>query len=271
LAIQAQIALVQGDWGLAAASANAARQGYNFMTSEQHQTGYNSVTNPEFMWSSQVQSDQTMYFFSFYAYMSHNFNSSAIRSSPKSILKDLYDKISPTDVRKTFWYPNAVADGQPTVPPNGVRYNYMNSKFKAVSTSDGRGDFPWIRVAEMYLIEAEALARQSGKEEQAKDVLYLLAKDRDPQYVRSSNSGQALIDEILIQRRIELWGEGRNFTDLKRLNLPLIRPEASSGGQGGHVAAIAVKLYEPAGTNNWNWMIPRKEIDTNPNLEQNPS
>ena len=271
LGIQAQIALVQGDWDLAATSANAARQGFNFMSADQHHEGYNSVTNPEFMWASYVQEDQTQYFYSFFAYMSHNFNASAIRQSPKSILKDLYDQISSTDVRKGLWYPNAVADQQPFVQPNGVRFNYMSSKFKAVSSSDSRGDFPWLRVAEMYLIEAEALARQTGKEEEAKDVLYLLAKNRDPQYVRSTNSGQALIDEILIQRRIELWGEGRNFTDLKRLGLPLVRPEAPSGSMGGHVASIAIKLTEPAGTNNWTWMIPRAEIDTNPELEQNPA
>ncbi|MDP3397677.1 MAG: RagB/SusD family nutrient uptake outer membrane protein [Bacteroidales bacterium] len=270
-AIQAQIALVQGNWNLAATAANAARQGFSFMTTAQHQDGYSLISNPEFMWASFVQEDQTQYFYSFYAYMSHNFNSTAIRQSPKSILKDLYDKISPTDVRRTFWYPTAVASAQPSVPPSGLRFNYMSSKFKAVSVSDSRGDFPWIRVAEMYLIEAEALARQTGKVEQAKDVLFLLAKNRDPQYVRSANSGQALIEEILIQRRVELWGEGRNFTDLKRLGLPLVRPEAASGGQGGHVASFAIKLTEPAGTNNWTWMIPRGEIDTNPNLEQNPA
>ena len=270
-AIQAQIALVQGNWNLAATSANAARQGFSFMSTAQHQDGYNSISNPEFMWASYVQEDQTMYFYSFYAYMSHNFNSTAIRQSPKSILKNLYDQITPTDVRKTFWYPTAVASQQPFVQSNGVRYNYMSSKFKSVSTSDSRGDFPWIRVAEMYLIEAEALARQAGKEDLAKDVLLLLAKNRDPQYVRSTNTGQALINEILIQRRIELWGEGRNFTDLKRLGLPLERPEAASGSMGGHVASIAIKLTEPAGTNNWTWMIPRAEIDTNPNLEQNPA
>jgi hypothetical protein len=271
LGIQAQIALVQGNWDLAATSANAARQGFNFMSADQHHEGYNSVTNPEFMWASYVQEDQTLYFYSFFAYMSHNFNSTAIRQSPKSILKDLYDQISSTDVRKGLWYPNAEVDQQPFVQPNGVRFNYMSSKFKAVSSSDSRGDFPWLRVAEMYLIEAEALARQTGKEEEAKDVLYLLAKNRDPQYVRSTNSGQALIDEILIQRRIELWGEGRNFTDLKRLGLSLVRPEAPSGSMGGHVASIAIKLTEPAGTNNWTWMIPRAEIDTNPELEQNPA
>ena len=123
----------------------------------------------------------------------------------------------------------------------------------------------------MYLIEAEALARQTGKEAQAKDVLLLLAKNRDPQYTLSTNTGQALIEEILIQRRIELWGEGRNWTDLKRLNLPLVRPTSANAGGGLHVESFAVKIFEPAGTNNWLWMLPKAEIDTNKDLQQNPA
>ena len=269
--IQAQVALVQGNWAQAATSANAARQGYSFMSAAQHLEGYSKQNNPENLWASYVQEDQTMYFYSFYAYMSNNFNSTAIRQSPKSINKDLYNKISSTDIRKGFWYPNAVADKQPFVQSTGVRFNYMNSKFQAVSSADGRGDFPWLRVAEMYLIEAEALARQTGKEAQARDVLFLLAKNRDPQYTLSTNSGQALIDEILTQRRIELWGEGRNWTDLKRLNLPLVRPTAANAGQGSHVESFAVKVTEPAGSNNWVWMIPKAEVDTNKELEQNPA
>jgi hypothetical protein len=269
-AIQAQVALVQGNWTQAAASANAAKTGYSFMTAAQHLEGYKSQTNPENLWSMYVQEDQTLYFYSFYAYMSHNYNSTAIRTCPKSITKELYDKIAATDVRKSFWYPTAVASKMPEVPPSGVRYNYMSSKFKSVSVSDSRGDFPWIRVAEMYLVEAEALAR-SGKETEARDVLYLLAKDRNPQYVKSTNAGQALIDEILVQRRIELWGEGRNWTDLKRLGLPLVRPVGPNAGQGMHVESYATVVNLPAGGNMWTWMIPQSEIDTNPLIVQNPN
>jgi hypothetical protein len=268
-AIQAQVALVQGNWTQAATLANAAKVGYTFMTAAQHLDGYRLQANPENLWSSYVQEDQTLYFYSFYAYMSHNYNSTVIRTCPKSISKELYDNIAATDVRKGFWYPTAVALKLPEVPPAGVRYNYMSSKFKAVSVSDSRGDFPWIRVAEMYLIEAEALAR-SGKESEARDVLYLLAKDRNPAYVKSTNSGQALIDEILVQRRIELWGEGRNWTDLKRLNLPLIRTVGPTAGQGAHVEAYCAVSNVPAGGSLWTWMIPQDEIDANPLIVQNP-
>ncbi len=271
LAIQAQVALVQGNWSQAATSANAARTGYSFMSTAQHQDGYNQQNNPENLWAHFVQEDQTLYFYSFYAQISHNFNSTIIRQSPKSITRQLYDQITATDVRKTFWYPTAIASAQPAVPPSGVRFNYMNSKFKSVSTSDSRGDFPMLRVAEMYLIEAEALAMQPGKEDQAKDVLFLLARNRDPQYVRSTKTGAALIEEILVQRRIELWGEGRNWTDLKRLNRPLARPSSGTAGQGAHVESFATVLSIPAGDIRWTWMIPRRELDANAKMVQNPA
>jgi hypothetical protein len=122
----------------------------------------------------------------------------------------------------------------------------------------------------MYLIEAEALAR-SGKETEAKDVLYIMARDRNPQYVKSTNAGQALIDEILVQRRIELWGEGRSWTDLKRLSLPMVRVMGPTAGQGLHIESIATVITVPAGGNLWTWMIPQSEIDANPLIVQNPS
>ena len=121
----------------------------------------------------------------------------------------------------------------------------------------------------MARAQAEALAR-SGKETEAKDVLYLLAKDRDPLYVKSTKSGQALLDEILIQRRIELWGEGRNWTDLKRLDLPLVRIVGPTAGLGAHVEAYCTVFNVPAGGSLWTWMIPQDEIDSNPLIVQNP-
>ena len=37
------------------------------------------------------------------------------------------------------------------------------------------------------------------------------------------NTGAKLADEIMTHRRIELWGEGFRWFDLKRLGLPLDR------------------------------------------------
>jgi hypothetical protein len=79
-----------------------------------------------------------------------------------------------------------------------------------------------MRLAEMYLTKAEALAHL-GKTAEAQEVLTAFAVTRDPSYVSKGNTGDALVQEILTQRRIELWGEGFRWYDLKRLNLPMER------------------------------------------------
>ncbi|BFP41809.1 hypothetical protein FGF1_26540 [Flavobacteriaceae bacterium GF1] len=45
----------------------------------------------------------------------------------------------------------------------------------------------------------------------------------DAGYSRSASTGSDLVDEIYFQRRIELWGEGVSWFDLKRLKLLLNR------------------------------------------------
>ena len=87
---------------------------------------------------------------------------------------------------------------------------------------------------------------------------------RDPSYKQSSSTGATLIDEILFNRRIELWGEGFRFLDLKRLNLPLNRNGAN------HNTAVAVLFDVPAGDPRWEFLIPRRELDSNKAVTQNP-
>lgn len=47
-------------------------------------------------------------------------------------------------------------------------------------------------------------------------------KYRDESYSTTA-SGDALINEILFQKRVELWGEGQAFFDIKRANLSVTR------------------------------------------------
>ena len=175
--------------------------------------------------------------------------------------------ISATDVRKTLWDPT----GEHLNFPDGVsllsshkRFPYTNQKFIAVSNGDSRVDVVYMRAAEMYLIEAEALAR-NNQYAAAAQVLYDLASTRDDGYTLSSNSGEALIDEIMIQRRVELWGEGFRWYDLKRLNLPLDR--TGSNQSTTYTNGI---MEIPADANSWTWPIPKDEIDANDLMEQNP-
>jgi hypothetical protein len=152
------------------------------------------------------------------------------------------------------------------VPTGGVRAPYLNQKFRLPGTpsTSTMGDIPYMRAAEMYLIEAEAQARL-GNNAEASTALFNLITTRDPAYVKSTKTGTDLIDEILFHRRVELWGEGFRFTDLKRMNVPLNR-----NGSTNIQSSVVVLFDVPAGDKQWEFLIPRRELNANKAIEQNP-
>ena len=115
----------------------------------------------------------------------------------------------------------------------------------------------------MYLIEAEAKARL-GQDANAAKVLFDLISKRDAAYKLSTSTGAKLLDEISFNRRVELWGEGFRFTDLKRLNQPLNRNGTNQ------IASIALVYDVPAGDKQWEFLIPRAEMNANKAMVQNP-
>jgi len=252
--IKARVALAQQNWADAIKFAQEARSGFTLMTNTQYLAGFNDYTNSEWLWSSRIQSDQTNYFYSFFAYMSANYNSTVIRTSPKSINSTLYSAITSTDVRKGLWDPTGTNTAFPIPLASASRYRYMSRKFRVADVSLSIGDVPYMRAAELYLIEAEAQARNNNFPAAAA-ALYTLAVNRDPSYVLSTKTGTALIDEIMTQRRIELWGEGFRFYDLKRTDSPLNRTGAN------HNATYANVLNVPAGDKTWQFLIPQDEIN----------
>ena len=153
----------------------------------------------------------------------------------------LYDKIPVTDVRKGWWVDASLESPLlEDVTWNGVSgpavarleidnvkmafLPYTNVKFGMyqVGGTTNDEDWPFMRVEEMILIQAEGLAK-SGKTAEAKVLLENFVQTyRDPSYSVTA-SGRSLEDEIWFQRRIELWGEGFSNSDTRRLNKPLVR------------------------------------------------
>jgi hypothetical protein len=265
---KARVALAQQEWAIAATMASEARQGVSLMSNAQYSAGFNDYSNPEWLWGSHQQADQTTFFYSFFAFMSANYGSTNIRGNPKAINSKLYSQITTTDVRKGLWDSTGTNTSFPIpLSPAGIRKPYMNRKFiSAGGESSSIGDVPLMRAAEMYLIEAEAKARSGGQDAAAAAALYTLARQRDPSYVLSTKTGQALINEIMTQRRIELWGEGFRFYDLKRTNSTLDRTGANhDGGLTGGLFTV------PASDIQWEFLIPQAEINnTNGVVVQNP-
>ncbi|MEX6686602.1 RagB/SusD family nutrient uptake outer membrane protein [Danxiaibacter flavus] len=250
--IKARVALVMQDWNNAVKYASEACVGYSLMTNAQYLSGFNDFTNPEWMWGSRVISDQNNYFYSFFAFMSPNFNSTFIRTNTRLINSSLYKMIPATDIRAKCWDPSG--EYTLTQPPK-KKLPYVTKKFLAQDAGSSLGDLVYMRSAEMYLIQAEAKARMND-DEGAKNVLEILLKNRNPSgYQRPTEIGNALVQYVLAQRRIELWGEGFAFLDLKRCNLALNRTSAN------HDAALCRILQMPSGDKQWQFLIPQDEIN----------
>jgi len=270
--IRARVALTMQDYTNAikfskeVIDANA----YPLMSDASYQVGFNDATAlSEFMWASMPTLDQGDTFGSFFGQIAYNANTSFMRANPKRINSALYDKIPATDVRKKMWEVTPTALNFPLPLSSFSRQAYMSRKFSVkVVGGPSLGDVPLMRSAEMYLILAEAYARTAGGEANAKATLQALSIKRNPSAVLSANSGLALINEILDNRRVELWGEGFRFLDLKRLNLPLDRLASPNFVS----AAVAGTMSIPAGDPKWQFLIPRAEMEANLSLtgQQNP-
>lgn len=153
--------------------------------------------------------------------------------SPQKINPFLYRQIRDTDVRKRLWiapYGSILEGLTPVIDPSSDHEPYATVKFRP-----NKGELydweignatavPLMRVEEMYLIEAEAAAHLNA-EEGIGLLTSFMTSYRDSSYTYPAEldrQGTPLISEIILQKRIELWGEGQSFFDLKRLNLPVI-------------------------------------------------
>ena len=74
----------------------------------------------------------------------------------------------------------------------------------------------------MYFIEAEAAAHQDAARG-AKLLTEFMKNYRDPNYSTKKTSTDDVVEEIVFQKRVELWGEGQTFFDIKRLNYSVTR------------------------------------------------
>lgn len=134
-------------------------------------------------------------------------------------------------------------------------------KFWAIDAY-GTSAIPFMRGAEMLLNEAEA-ACHNGHYDVAKQLMLELNAKRNPNYT-CNKTGDALLEEVILQRRIELWGEGFNWFDLKRWNLPLVRNTWENGNVNSNNIPVAYKLnMAPSDQKGWRWIIPLRETQYN--------
>lgn len=132
--------------------------------------------------------------------------------------------------------------------------------------TDGKSGTLFMRSDEALLTQAEA-CWHLGDEATARKLLTQLNSMRDEEY-NCTATGQNLLDEIRLYRRIELWGEGFSWFDHKRWNLPIKRNIWKEGDttSGNWPEGVTANIGTSA-ANGWRALIPAYYVKQNPNID----
>ncbi len=243
-AILARVYQVMGNWQQAANTAAIARQGYP-LDSDQYPLGFDDMNATEWIWAMPQRADQTNYFYIAPHAFTDNINDAYGLAFWN---KDFVSLFSQTDIRNSFIDLYNVGDADQYFARASLKFTF-----------DFSSDIPIIRSPEMMLIEIEANARM-GKESEATNMLLSLQQNRDPNAKASGNTGEALIEEILVERRKELYGEmGVEWFDAKRLRRGITRTGNHRIGSAANLLPDDKKFF---------LKVPQKEIDANINIDE---
>lgn len=242
-------------------------------------TGFNNLATSSWIWGSQTTKEDDVVqtgIINWTSWMCPETSYGYAGAGPMSMIDaKLYSQISDTDWRKlAFMAPSdSPLFGQNQLVEAGDNslnayyddpdaYAYVGIKFRANAgnlsdyATGSASAFPIMRIEEMYFIEAEAAAHQDMTHGQAL-LEQFMKQYRYASYTCNAKNQESLINEILLQKRIEFWGEGLLFFDYKRLNLSVTRDYE---GSNWYPESAVNTEGRPA------WMnicIPRTEKDNN--------
>jgi hypothetical protein len=184
--------------------------------------------------------------------------------------KQAFTRYDPADPRRSYFYTDGQSDSVASI--SNFNDGIAAPKFVNVTSLGATGsnsvhpdtDFPMFRLADAYLIYAEAVLRGGGGDP-AQALAYVNAL-RERAYGNTSadiTAGELTLPFILDERGRELLWEAHRRTDLIRYHLFTGGDylwEWKGGAPGGTATETFRDLYP----------LPASELTTNPNLVQNP-
>ena len=174
--------------------------------------------------------------------------------------KSFADLFIATDIRKAAYMKTSAYNGK--IQNHVIKYDGRLTGNPAIV------DIKVLRLEEVYLNMAEAQYRINGG---GLTFLDAVRSQRYSSFVTGNETGAALLNAILLERRLELSFEMDRFFTLKRLGQSMVRNAVEgdyADGTGTKVETIALTI--PAGNYKWQLPVPQSEIDLNSNLKQNP-
>jgi tetratricopeptide (TPR) repeat protein len=240
--LKARLYMWVGDYANAQTYARKAIDSGNFPPTTKEQwlnttTGFNDLSTPSWMWGSQMMAEDDVVqsgILNWTSWMSNETTFGYAGAGPYLMIDArIYGLIANDDFRKLSWkapeghplygktpYIDAtIGAGLPNLA--SVKFRPANGDIQEYKVGAASA-YPMMRIEEMYFIEAEAAAHQNAA--QGKALLEDFMKTyRYSTYTSRASSSNEVVDEIFLQKRIELWGEGLSLFDYKRLNKPVTR------------------------------------------------
>ncbi len=271
--IKARIAITMNDFKAAYEAADNAIKSTGKKLSKDVTWGYNDAINGvDVLWGAEIIPDQGTTNPQFLAQMDYRAGSYG-QDQRKLCSKWLYSRIDAKDVRKKWWSDEEIKE-KGDIKRGLQQYKFL---FKDPKNMKSGADHIFMRLPEMYLIKAEAACRDNNDPE-AQTVLNGFMAYRLEGYDCSGKTGTALgklttdetgslLEEIILQRRIELWGEIGRIFDIKRLRQGFVRTEEMGYQQTALLTNL--KTNDPESF-DWVMTVPQAEIDANSLMVQNP-
>jgi len=209
--------------------------------------GFNSVDtySNSVLWGVDLTADSGIGLISFWGQVDYYSYSYAAAGDYKVIDASLYSEIRADDVRKNQFLSSL------KLP----LYKFYHEDREPLGQRVVTTDLFYFRYSDMVLLHAEAQAHL-GNDAASKTVLDILLSQRivDTSYLVPL-TGQDLIDEIYLQTRIEMWGEGKSYLAMKRNKASITR--------GSNWLDFAGETYD-YDDEKLSFEIPEQEIRDNP-------
>ena len=253
--------------------------GYSPLTQAQWEdpvNGFNNAaSNNAWIWGFSLVAENLGNLLTFVSHISSEASWGYARYAQFGVSAKLYDQIPDSDFRKHSWldpkkeeyyaykFAGSEADKQSFLNGMPAAKAYQALKFRPAmgECSDfnigNAADYCLMRIEEMYFIEIEAQAQLKGLEEGKKLLKNFMTQYRDDSYSRNPGTMSDFLTELLLQKRVEFWGEGILLFDYKRLDMGITRAYPGSNHAG-------VFKYNTVGRSpQWNIVITRAEFQSN--------
>lgn len=274
----ARQAMILNNWEDAIKYAEVVIDNYNILTTEDDLLqGFSNINLVDIVFGCDITADNSTTYMSWFSQMDAYSEGYAAIGVTRVGFKPFVDRIADDDIRlkwfccqrsTPFEYNGKVytmlrdTDYEASEEYQSVKFigtgrpNILSGSFSGWEL----GDYIYLRSEEAYFIMAEAMAH-NGDVADAKDLLVEFMQTRQPSYSFSSSDYADVVEEINFQKRVEFWGEGIEFLDNRRLNIPVDRSDATWGKENNN--HYGYKVVWEQDEEVFVYQLPDKEMENN--------